>query len=441
MTNLYLKSPLYLLLRCSLPNMVGAVLLSVYFIVDGIFVGKFLGAEALAAMGLVMPFIAMSFALSDMVAVGAGVQISMRLGKEKIKEAGIIFSTSLVVIFVIALVMSVIFYFLTPLLLGFVNAHDSLKESALEFSRVFLYFMPFISLYFALDIFLRICGKNIYTMFINVVLALTNIGLDYLFIVEFGLGLYSAALATCIGFSLATLFGFLPFLFMDLQLKFSKVLLNFKILWNIFYNGSSEFFGNISGSTYALFANALLLKIAGAVGVAAFSIVSYIDTFVILLLMSLNEGIQPALGFNYARKDTARLKSLIVHTFAAAFIFCLFVFALCMAFSDELVQFFAQKSDEDLLNLASFALLLYALNYLITWFNLSTSSLLTAINKPTFSLILSLSQNLLIPLVLIFSLSYFWGLKGIFLTAFVAECLCVVLSIIFIKKSFASTQS
>ncbi|TLD84618.1 MATE family efflux transporter [Helicobacter sp. MIT 11-5569] len=435
MTNLYLKSPLYLLLRCALPNMVGAVLLSFYYIVDGIFVGKFLGAQALAAMGLVMPFIMMSFALSDMVAVGAGVQVSMRLGKGKIKEARIIFSTSLLVIFTIALLMSALFYFITPFLLGFVNAEESLKELSLEFSRVFLYFMPFISLYFALDNYLRICEKNIYSMLMNVILAFVNIFLDYLFIVEFGLGLYSAALATCIGFSLATLFGLFPFLFMPIKLKFSKVLFHFKILLNIFYNGSSEFFGNISGSTYALFANAILLKISGAVGIAAFSIISYIDSFVILLLMSLNEGIQPAISFNYARKDAERLKSLIFHTFAAAFVFCMLVFAVCMAFGDNLVQFFAKENDGSLLQLASFALFLYAFNYLITWFNISTSSLLTAINKPTFSLILSLSQNLLIPLAGIFALSYFWGLKGIFLTAVVAECLCVVLSIVLIKKS------
>ncbi|PCM55430.1 MATE family efflux transporter, partial [Campylobacter sp. BCW_8712] len=89
----------------------------------------------------------------------------------------------------------------------------------------------------------------------NIIIALSNIVFDYLFIVVFGWGLFSVALATCLGIVLSGIFGIIPFLFQNLELKFSSLYINLRIFKNILYNGSSEFFGNISGSLYSIFAN------------------------------------------------------------------------------------------------------------------------------------------------------------------------------------------
>ncbi|MCX2683452.1 MATE family efflux transporter [Campylobacter sp. MIT 21-1685] len=433
MTYLYLKSPLYLLFRCALPNMIGSFFLSFYFIIDGIFVGKFLGSEALAAMGIVMPFIMVAFALSDMVAVGASVQVSMRLGKNKLKEARIIFSTSLVVIFLISLLISLVFYFLSPFLIGLLNSEDTLKNLALEFLNIFLYFMPLLVFYYPFDVFLRVCGKNFYCMIMNVIIALSNIFLDYLFIVVFGWGLYSVALATCIGFSLSVLFGLLPFLFNRLVLQFSKILLDFKILCNIFYNGSSEFFGSISHSGFAICINVFLLELGGSIAVAAFGIIIYIDSLITTLVMGLNEALMPALSFNYARKNSKQLKALIYYTFGASLFFCFVAFVVCILFSENLVNFFT--NDTTLLELASFGLCIYVLNYLAAWYNFTARSLLTSLNQASASLILGLAQNIFIPLCMLCVLAYFLGLKGIFATAFVSESICIILSIFLISKT------
>lgn len=99
-------------------------------------------------------------------------------------------------------------------------------------------------------------------MAMNVIIALSNIVLDYIFIVELSWGLFSAALATCLGLVLGGIFGIFPFLFQNLELKISSLYMNLKIFKNILYNGSSEFFGNISGSLYSIFANFVLLKMS-----------------------------------------------------------------------------------------------------------------------------------------------------------------------------------
>lgn len=186
---------------------------SIYYIVDGIFVGKFLGSEDLAVMGLIMPFVIISFALTDMIAIGSSVRISLALGKGKPKEASILFSTSLVVTFIFSCFIAMCAFFLALFLIDLLAISESSKVKAKEFVSIFVYFTPLIMFYFALDNYLRICAKNMYSMLINILMALCNIFLDYLFIVVFGWGLFSAALSTCIGCKFNYNFGLFAFCF------------------------------------------------------------------------------------------------------------------------------------------------------------------------------------------------------------------------------------
>lgn len=224
-------SPLRFFYRYATTNVISVAFFSIYTIVDGIFVGKYLGSDSLAALGLVMPFVMISFALSDMIAIGSSVQITIKLALGKFKEANHIFSSSLALIFML-----------------------------------------------------------------NSFIALSNIFLDYLFIAVFGWGLFSAALASCISFSFGSFLGIYPFFTQNLQLKLGKFYLSFKNLKNIIYNGSSEFFSNISASIFGIFANFILLNLASAKAVATYSIILYIDNFITLLTLAMCEAMQSTLS-------------------------------------------------------------------------------------------------------------------------------------------------
>lgn len=132
--------------------------------------------------------------------------------------------------------------FLAKALSAFMGADENIQSLSTEYMQIFAVFAPFTMLAFAMDNYLRICGKTFYSMVVNVVTALSNIFLDWLFIVVFDCGLFSAALATCIGMFLGSILGILPFVFKDLVLKFKKPIIKLQILKNILYNGSSEFF-------------------------------------------------------------------------------------------------------------------------------------------------------------------------------------------------------
>lgn len=260
--------------------------------------------------------------------------------------------------------------------------------------------------------------------------------LDYIFIVVLGWGLFSAALATCLGLMLGGIFGIFPFLFQNLELKFSSLYMNMKIFKNIVYNGSSEFFGNISGSLYGIFANLVLLKISGTQAVAAFSIVSYIDNFIIMLIIAMGDAMQPALSYNYAKKDFSRIKDILKVMFFAGAILSLLSVAMIFVLGKDLVGLFTQENDQEFIIFAYMALMLFSFNYLFAWFNVLSGSFLTASNKASFSLILSLSQNLFIPLCFLLILSSIMGLKGVWLSPFFAEFCVLVLACIFVRKVF-----
>lgn len=432
-------TPSGLLVRFALPNVVSMAFFSIYIVIDGIFIGKYLGESALAAFALVMPFVMMGFALADMIALGSSVQITMKLGRGKVREARGIFSSCIVIIVALACGIGLLEYFVAPFFIALLNTSAEIKSLCVESMRVFAVFAPITMLSFALDNYLRICNKSHYAMAINIVISLSNIFFDYLFIVVFGWGLYAAALATCIGLSLGGILGLAPFLTQRLTLRFVPLFLRFKIFRNILYNGSSEFFNNISSALYAILANAVLLNISGIMAVAAFSVISYIDSFITALLIAANDGMQPALSYNYARRDTSRIRGIMKAMLLVAGIFALGMFGVTMILGEKLVGFFSDK-DSEFIAFAAFALKLFVLNYLINWFNILCGGFLTAFNKPRASLILSLSQNLIVPLIFLMILPRFWGVSGVWITPFCAELCVVFMAIYLLKKTMDSLK-
>ncbi|CAM4183381.1 MATE family efflux transporter [Campylobacter armoricus] len=434
-------NPSVLFYKCAIPNIASAAFIYLYVIIDGIFVGRYLGTDALAAMNLVMPFIMISFALADMIAIGSSVQIAINLGKGKIEKARRIFSFCIILIFAISCLMGILGFFLAKPLSVFIGADETIQKLSTEYMQIFAIFAPFTMLAFAMDNYLRICGKTFYSMLVNIITALSNIVLDWLFIVVFEWGLFSAALATCIGMFLGTILGFLPFIFKDLILKFKKPIINFKILKNIIYNGSSEFFSNISSSIYTILANTILLKIAGNQALAAFSIILYISTFTFALILSMCEAMQPAISYNYGYKNTPRIKAIFKRMLLASCMFSVFVFLIVYFYNGFIVSFFNKNNEIDFANLAQNALMLFSFSFLLSWLSKLCASFFTSLDKPMISLTISIMQSLILPFIFIQILSKIFGLNGVWLASFVSEICMSFIVLLLLYKTFKNLNS
>ncbi len=211
-----------LFVRCTVPAMVGMAFSAFYSITDGIFVGHFIGQEALAAVNLVMPLIMIITALADMVATGSSVRISILLGHGDRKEASRVFTVCLAFITIVSTLFGLVGFFLAKPLIVLMGADGTTGEYAMGYFRIFALFMPLCCVYYSTDNYLRACGKMRLSMTINIVCSILNIVLDYILIVVLKQGLLAAAVASCISMSLGALWSLFPFIRRKLPLIFTK---------------------------------------------------------------------------------------------------------------------------------------------------------------------------------------------------------------------------
>ena len=184
---------------------------------------------------------------------------------------------------------------------------------------------------------------------------------------------------------------------------------------------------------FLIFANSVLLKLSGSLGVATFSAILYIDGFIISFLMAFNSSLQPLLSYFFAQKNRTKIKLILRYLLLINGIFSLLVFVILVIFREQISSFFGK--DTEFIAFVSFALLLYNFNYLVAWFNVLVSAILTAFNKPTSSMILSVANSLIAPLFFLFLMSSYLGTNGVFLAPFFAELVILFLSAFLLKKS------
>ena len=255
--------PTKLFIKCAIPATLSMIFSGIYSIADGIFVGRCIGADALAAVNLVMPLIMISFALAEMIAVGSSVQIAMLLGQKEKELADRTFSVCIKVILGISVIIGLIFFFLSKPILMLMGTEGMAFQYSIEYIRVYAVFSQLIIVYFAADNYLRICGKQNYSMALNIATSVLNIVLDFLLLVVWKQGVWAAAFTSCISMALGTVMALCPFFRNKLELKFVKGWISAKHFVKLVANGSSEFFANIASSIFSFILNIVLLSIGG----------------------------------------------------------------------------------------------------------------------------------------------------------------------------------
>lgn len=203
--------PTRLFIKCAVPAVLSMLFSGIYSIADGIFVGRCIGSDALAAVNLVMPLISIAFALAELIAVGSSVQLASLLGQKKNNAANRTFSVCVKVIIGISIIIGLMFGILGRPMLSLMGAEGTALEYSIQYIRVYALFSPLIIVYFAVDNYLRICGKQNYSMVLNIATAVLNIVLDFLFLVVFKWGVWAAALTSCVSISIGTVLAFYPF--------------------------------------------------------------------------------------------------------------------------------------------------------------------------------------------------------------------------------------
>ncbi len=421
----------------AIPGAIGMLASVIYQFVDGIFVSMALGPTAFAAVNLAFPLVIAAYSVSDMLAVGSSVLISIQLGKKRDEDANRLFTTAILLIIAVTTTLGLFFGSAANWLISMMGATGELLAMASSYLRIYAVFLPFSSLFFALDNYLRISGKIKTSMFINVGSSLLIVLLESLFLFVFKLPLWSAALASCLSFVVGTVASLMPFLLKKLRLRFCRPRFDWREIWAMGRNGFPVFLTNIAGRITAIAFNSLLLTMGGEAAVNAYGVLMYVDGFILSILYGMCDSLQPAIGYNYGAGKMDRVKKFGLLCFLSSFAVCLVGFALSVSLPTQIAGLFLNSSTAEGIEMAGHALLIFSFAYLFRWISYAGSTYSSALERPGASLIISVSYNLVFPLVLIGCL-YSLGLLGIWLnfpiTSLAAAFVSAIVFYVLVKK-------
>lgn len=420
------------ILSFTLPTICMMMFLSLYTIVDGMFVSAFVSTDALSSLNIAYPMINVIFGVALMFASGGSAIVAKKLGEKNDNEA----RENLTFIYVMGFIIGIVFavfvnVFIEPILY-ILGANELLYKDAYIYLTIMATFAPLCILQVLTNFFIVTAGKPAFGLLTTVFAGLTNMIFDYVFIVIFDFGIAGAALATVMGYSIPSLFGVLYFLINKKGLLyFVSFKSDFKMLLQASVNGSSEMVTNLAAAVTIFLFNIKMMELAGSDGIAAITIILYAQFLFNAAFLGFSSGISPIYGFNYGEKNFNNLKKLFRLSLSFIGICSIFVFggSICLL---PIVNMLFAGSNLNVLDIANGGVFIFSLSFLTMGFNIFISSMFTALSNGRVSAILSFLRTFLfISLFIIFLPSYF-GIVGIWLAIPFAELIALFVTIYFV---------
>ncbi len=430
--------PTRLFFRVALPGMVSMLAMSIYSLIEGIFVGHLLGEAAFAAINIAMPLVFINFSLADLVGVGSSVPISIALGRKDHARANNFFSCSLVLILLASLIMGAAMFFGSPLLVRLMGADGEMATLAVKYVRVYALFGPITTVFFAIDNYLRISGYVRYSMVINIGMSVMTAGLLALFLMVFDMDVEGSALATSISMVIAVSVAFIPFLRGKAVLKLTRPRLTGTMLREIASCGTPVFLSNIAGRVASIVMNSALLRVGGpALGqtaVAAYSVLMYASDLIQPMLYGMSDSVQPAIGYNWGARSLDRVRDIAKCSFVACGVVSLIGTAVMFFFPGPIVSLFVKPEDTALLEMSTSAMRIFCTAYLVRWFGFAVQGFYSAIEKPLPASILSVASAMVLPILFVFALSPL-GLDGLWLNLAATSLIVTLMAVVMLRIS------
>ncbi len=413
----------------SLPSIVGTLVTALYNVVDRIFIGQVEGAFAISGLAITFPVMTLTSSLGMLVGSGAAARISISLGKRDHHTAEQILGNSLLLTVILNAIFITLFYiYLEPILMAF-GASSLTYPYARDYLEIVLLGNVFVSLCYNFNAMMRSSGyptKAMVTMLIGAVL---NLILSPLFLFVFKLGIRGVAWATVISMFIGMLFVMHHFTLRSsvIRLRWRNIRLKGRIILSIITIGLSPFSMQVAASAVALLMNTSLLRYGGDLAVGAYGIVNSILMLVLMVVLGLNQGTQPIIGYNYGAGNYHRVRETLFYALRMATLFTTAGFILGQFFPQLLASAFT--TDEELLEISSTGLRIAMLALPLVGFQIVSSNFFQSIGFAVKSIIQSLSRQLIFMVPGIILLPRIWGLKGLWIAIPVSDTLAAMLSL------------
>lgn len=425
-----------LFLKFAVPGVITLLFLGLQAIIDGAVIGNFVGANALASVSLTLPCYSFISAVCIVMGVGCQTLVSIRLGEMNRKGANDAAKSALVFLLTFTISVSIIVFCFAPNVARMLGANDILLNDSVDYLHHMIPFVPFIGILFFCDHLLKATGRPVFATSVMSGTVIMNIILDLIFVGAWDCGTAGAGLATGISFTLGAMVSSVK-IFGNTKIinviggKFKN-----KLVWQMFYNGSSEGMNELSVGISTLVFNLTLMKYIGENGVAAFTAITYLFFISITIILGVSDGIIPIISYNFGANQWTRVKRTLWMAIRTNLIIGVILFIIMKAAGEQIISLFFKSGETNVIDIAVHGTSIYAYALLLIGVNILSSSYFTAIANAKISLIISLLRGLILVIIGITIFPKILGIDGIWYAVPFAECGTFIVSVLLLKWSF-----
>lgn len=438
-----------LLVKQAVPASIGILVMSLNMIVDTIFVGRWIGPQAISAITVVIPFTFFIAAIGLAVGIGGSSVLSRALGAGDTDKARSVFGNQITITFLISGFLAAIGLIFEDYFIEFFGAADSFKEMALTYYRIVLYGIVMLAMCMMGNNVIRAEGKPKFAMYAMILPAIGNILMDYILINVLDYGMEGAAWATFISYAIC--FGFILWFFIaksELRITASYLRLKGKVVREISSLSAVTLARQGTISVLGILLNNVLISYGDALDLASYGIISRMLMFALFPVIGVTQGFMPIAGYNYGAKQYSRVRETINTSIKYGGILAVVIFAVIMSFPDVFVHLFLSDKGGNPQTLAENAEILARTPNALRWVFAATpiivvqligSAYFQAIGKAGPALLLSLSKQgfFLIPLILI--LPSFFGVWGVWIAFPIADVMATLLTGYYLNREVKNT--
>ena len=422
-----------LLLQYSVPAVIASVVTSLYNIIDSIYIGRGVGAMAIAGLAITFPLMNLVIAFCTVIAVGGSTISSIYLGQKNISKAN---ETANSVV-VLSLIHSIVFGGLTLIFLDeilyFFGATNETISYARDFMQVILYGTPISYLFIVLNNMMRATGYPKKAMYSALLSVLVNVSLAPLFIFQFQWGIKGAALATICGQFVGFIWVMHNFMshksFVHIDKK-NKWLIP-SIIKRMYAIGLSPFLMNVCACIVVIFINGALLKTGGENGnlaVGSYGIVNRTAMLFVMVVFGVTQGMQPILGFNYGANQWHRVKRTLKIGIWLGMIITTIGVLLAELAPNQISALFTE--DTTLIDIAQNGFKISMMFFTVVGAQIIIQNFFQSIGSPNISIFLSLTRQLLFLIPTLLVLPAWLGINGVWLSLAVSDMLAFIVAAI-----------
>ncbi len=430
------EKPGKLLTQYAIPAIIAMTASSLYNIADSIFIGHGVGPLAISGLALTFPIMNLAAAFGSLVGAGASTMLSLKLGQKDYQSANRVLGNVLVLNIILGIAFTVVSLLVLDPVLYFFGASDMTIAYAREYMEVILLGNVVTHMYLGLNAVLRSAGFPKLAMYATLASVVINCILNPIFIFGFGWGIKGSAWATVISQLISLTFQLVHFSKSSNLIHFQKGIYKLKgdLVKGIFSIGLSPFLMNICSSLVVILINRGLKEYGGDLAIGAYGIVNRLTSLFVMIIMGLNQGMQPIAGYNYGARLYPRVMEITKLTLKIGISIATVGFLLSQLMPGVMVRIFT--TDPELTGIAAKGLRVVFAVFPIVGFQMVATNFFLSIGMPKKSIFLSLSRQLIFLVPFLIILPKFWGTLGVWISIPFADVTAAVITWFVLMNQF-----